>query len=190
MTDMRRREEVLPSPNRITQLNACWKEKVKNLHLIVQSCEQAISKKEELFRNLTEIDLAGSTNEVQDPNLIVNSFPLIKQAFDEQVDIFKGLSLEKSYNILEYDEDDVGNWLVDYSVQNEEIDQAMRNISIDLRELENDLFNIKIWDEINMAPMRGCIEEWLQRAIEKLTNKGQQAVGMIPVIVDNNNKKT
>ena len=122
MTDMRRREEVLPSPNRITQLNACWKEKVKNLHLIVQSCEQAISKKEELFRKLTEIDLARSTNEVQDPNLIVNALPLTKQAFDEQVDIFKGLYLEKFYDILEYDEDNVDNWLVDYSVKIQEIE--------------------------------------------------------------------
>jgi hypothetical protein len=109
MTDIRRRQEDLPSQNRITQLNACWKEKVKNLHLIVQSCEQAISKKEELFRMLTEIDLAGSTNEVQDPNLIVKSLPLTKQAFDKQVDIFKGLSLEKFYNILEYGEDDMDN---------------------------------------------------------------------------------
>jgi hypothetical protein len=117
---------------------------VKNLHLIVQSCEQAISKKEKLFTKLTKIDLAGRTNEVQDPNLIVNSLPLTKQAFDKQVDIFKALSLEKFYNILEYGEDDVDNWLVDYSVQNEEIDQALRNLSIDLRELENELFNIKI----------------------------------------------
>jgi hypothetical protein len=189
MTDMRRRQEDLPSPNRIKQLNACWKEKVKNLHLIVQSCEQAISKKEELFRKLTEIDLAGSTNEVQDPNLILNSLSLTKQAFDEQVDIFKGLSLEKFYDILEYGEDDVDNWLVDYSVQNEEIDQALRNLSIDLRELENEIFNIKIWDEINVAPMRSYIEEWLQRAIDKLTDEGKQAVGTIPVVVDESNKK-
>jgi hypothetical protein len=145
MTDMRRRQEDIPSQNWITQLNACWKEKVKNLHLIVQSCEQAISKKEELFRKMTEIDLARSTNEVQDPNLIINSLPLTKQAFDKQVDIFKGLSLEKFYIILEYGEDDVDNWLVDYSVQNEEIDQALRNLSIDLRELEKEFFNIKIW---------------------------------------------
>jgi uncharacterized protein YeeX (DUF496 family) len=163
---------------------------VKNLHIIVQLCEQAISKKEELFIRLIEIDLARSTNEVQDPNLIFNSFPLTKQAFDKQVDIFKGLSLEKFYNILEYGEDDVDNWLVDYSIQNEEIDQALRNLSINLRKLENELFNIKIRDEINMAPMRGYIEEWLQRAIDKLTDKGQKAVGTIPIVVDDSNKKT
>jgi hypothetical protein len=70
---------------------------------------------------------------------------------------------------------------VDYSVQNEEIDQALRNLSIDLRELEKERFNIKIWDEINVAPMRSYIEEWIQREIDKLTDKGQQAVGTIPV---------
>jgi hypothetical protein len=162
---------------------------VKNLHLIVQSCEQAISKKEKLFTKLTEIDLAGRTNEVQDPKLIVNSLPLTKQAFDKQVDIFKGLSLEKFYNILEYGEDDVDNWLVDYSVQNEEIDQALRNLSIDLRELENELFNIKIWNEINVAPLRSYIEEWVERELKQVADERQQAVGTIPVVVDDNNKK-
>ena len=38
MTELRRREEDLPSPDRINQLNACWKEKVKNLNCIVQAC--------------------------------------------------------------------------------------------------------------------------------------------------------
>jgi hypothetical protein len=49
---------------------------------------------------MTKIDLAGSTNEVQEPKLILNSLFLTKQAFDEKVDIFKGLSFEKFYGIL------------------------------------------------------------------------------------------
>jgi len=64
------------------------------------------------------VDLAGSTNEVQDSKLILNSLIITKQQFDEQVDIFKGLSFEKFYGILEYDEDDIDNWLVDYSMKN------------------------------------------------------------------------
>jgi hypothetical protein len=107
---------------------------------------------------MTKKDLAGSTNEVQEPNLILNSLSLTKQAFNEQVDIFKGLSLENIYDIFEYGEDDMDNWLVNYLVQTEEIEQALRNISIDLRELERDLFNIKIRNEINLAPMRSYIE--------------------------------
>ena len=89
---------------------------MKNLHLIVQLCEQAISKKEKLFPKLTKIDLARRTNEIQDPKLIFNSFPLTKQAFDKQVDNFKALPMEKFYSILEYGEDDIDNWLVNYSV--------------------------------------------------------------------------
>jgi hypothetical protein len=37
--------------------------------------------------------------------------------------------------------------------------------------------------------MRSYIEEWFQRAIDKLTDEGQQAVGTNPVTVDESNKK-
>jgi hypothetical protein len=53
MTEVKRREEDIPSPSRIKQLNACWKEKIKNLRNIVQACNEAIVKREELFRRLT-----------------------------------------------------------------------------------------------------------------------------------------
>jgi hypothetical protein len=97
---LRGREEDLPSLNWIKQLNTCWKEKIKNLNIIVQACNHAITRREELFKRLTEIDLVGSTNEVQDPKLILNLLFLTKKAFDEQVEIFKGLSFEKFYGIL------------------------------------------------------------------------------------------
>jgi hypothetical protein len=155
-------------------LNACWKEKVKNLNIYFQACNQAITRREELFKRLTEIDLVESTNEVQDPKLILNSLFLTKQAFDEQVDIFKGLSFEKFYGILEYSEDDVENWLVDYSVKNQDIEEALHNISIDLRDLEGELFNIKIWHEINVAPMRSYIEEWFKKLSTNWPMKGKR----------------
>ena len=84
---MKRREEDLPSPSRIKQLNACWKEKINNLNNIVQACNKAIVKREELFKRLTEIDLAGNTDEVQVPKLILNSMFMTKKQYDEQVEI-------------------------------------------------------------------------------------------------------
>jgi hypothetical protein len=65
-----------------------------------------------------EVGLFRNTNEVQYPKLILNSLFLTKQQFDEQVEIFKGLLVENVYGILEYNEDDINNWLVDYSVNN------------------------------------------------------------------------
>ena len=163
---------------------------MKNLNGIVQACSQAITRREELFKKLTEIDIAGNTNEVQDPKLILNSLFLTKQAFDEQVEIFKGLSFEKFYGILEYGEDDVENWLVNYSIKNQDIEEALCNISIDLRELEGEIFNIKIQHEINLAPMRSYVEEWFKKVVDKLTNEGQRTVETVPVTTDENHKRT
>jgi hypothetical protein len=83
---------------------------------------------------------------------------LTKQQFEEKDDIFKGLLVEKFYDILEYDEEDIHNWLVDYSVKNHDIEESLHGISLDLRDLEGELFNIKIQHEINMEPMKSCIE--------------------------------
>jgi hypothetical protein len=61
---------------------------------------------------------------------------------------------------------------------------------MDLRKLENDLFDIEIQDEINVAPMRSYIEEWFQQRMDNLIEEGKQSVGTIPMTVDDNNKNT
>jgi tRNA-dihydrouridine synthase len=64
------------------------------------------------------------------------------------------------------------------------------NISIDLRDLEGNLFNIKIRHEINVAPMSSYIEEWFKRVVKKLTNEGKMMVEMVPVTADERHKIT
>ena len=73
------------------------------------------------------------------------------------------MSVEKFYGILEYDEDGIDSWLVDYSMKNQDIEEAIHVISLDLRDLEGELFNIKIQHEINVAPMKNHIEEWFKK---------------------------
>jgi hypothetical protein len=57
-----------------------------------------------------DLETILSTNEVQEPRLILNSMFLTKKQFYEQVEIFKGLSVENFYGILEYNEDEIDNW--------------------------------------------------------------------------------
>jgi hypothetical protein len=149
----------LPSPIRIKQLKACWIKKIKNLKDFVQTCSEVITKREELFKRLTEIDLACSTGEVQDPKLIFNSMFMTKQRFDEHVEILKGLSVEKFNSVIEYGEEEIDNWLIDYSIKNQDIEESIHGISHDLRDLEGELFNIKIIHEINVAPMKDYIKD-------------------------------
>jgi hypothetical protein len=137
-----------------------------------------------------EVDLSRRTNEVQYPKLILNSLFLTKQQFDEQVDIFIGLPIEKLYGIIEYDENAIDNWLVDYSIKIQDIEETLHGISIDLHDLEGELFNIKIWHEFNVEPMESYIEEWFKKVIDKLKNEWKEAIDMVPITIDENDKRT
>jgi hypothetical protein len=57
--------------------------------------------------------------------------------------------------------------LVSYSNKNEYIETSLHQISFDLRELESTLFDIRIRQEINVAPMKDYIEEWLKQSLVK-----------------------
>jgi len=92
--------------------------------------------------------------------------------------------------IVVYDENSIDKWLVDYLVKNHDIEEILHGISIDIRDLEGELLNIKIWHEINVAHMKNCIEEWFKKAIEEMTHEGQEAVEMVPVTIDENDKRT
>jgi hypothetical protein len=127
---------------------------------------------------------------VQDPKLILNSIFLTNQQFDEQVEIFKGLSFENFYSILEYDEGDIDNWLVDYSMKNQYIKEALHGISLDLIDLEGELFHIKIQHEINIEPMKNYIEEWFKKEIDTMTKEGKEAVETVHVSFNEDNKRT
>ena len=43
---------------------------------------------------------------------------MTRKEFDEQVEILKGLSTEKFNGIIGYNEEEIDNWLVDYSMKN------------------------------------------------------------------------
>ena len=45
-SDLKRRQDNLPSPKRTKKVKSCWKNKFKSLELIVESCKQVILEKE------------------------------------------------------------------------------------------------------------------------------------------------
>ena len=59
---------------------------------------------------------------------------------------------------------------------------------MDLRKLENELYNIEIRNEINTTPMKRYIEEWFQQRMDNLVQEGQQPVNMTPLTIDDSNK--
>ena len=63
-------------------------------------------------------------------------------------------------------------------------------MSIDLRDLETELFNIKIWHEINVAPMRSYIEECFKKVVDKLIDEGKRMVEMVMKAIKGHKKSS
>jgi hypothetical protein len=146
---------------------------------ILDDCDALVVKKEALYHKLTEIDLEGTTGEVQDPKLILNSIFMTRKQFEEHVEILKSLSAEKFNNMTEYTENEIESWLVSYVNKNEDIEDTLHQLSFELRELEGTIFDIKVRQEINVAPMKEYIENWLKQALIKITEEDQlEAVGI------------
>jgi hypothetical protein len=65
--------------------------------------------------------------------------------------------------------------LVGYININDEVDDMLNQLGIDIREMENELFEIKTKHEIMVASMRELyIEEWLRKSLIKITERDQQ----------------
>jgi len=66
------KEENFPSPIRIKQLKACWIKIIKSLKEMLAYCDTISVKKRELYLKLIELDLVGSTEDVEESHLILN----------------------------------------------------------------------------------------------------------------------
>lgn len=79
LSESRRKEvEDLPSTLHLRQLKACWIKRIKCLKEMLMDSDAISSKRRELFLKLVELKLAGSTEDVEDPHLIMNSILLSK----------------------------------------------------------------------------------------------------------------
>jgi hypothetical protein len=78
--------------------------------------------------------------------------------------------------MVEYTYDDIDNWLVEYRNKNEDIETVLKNLSIDHREIESELLNIKLKQEVIVSPLREYIQEWLNKSIIKISEFPMEAV--------------
>jgi hypothetical protein len=70
----------------------------------------------------------------------------------------------------------VESWLISYVKKNEDIKDTLDQLSMNFRDLGNSLFDTKVRQEINIAPMRDYIENGLRNALTKITKADQEGV--------------
>jgi hypothetical protein len=92
-----------------------------------------------LYLKLIELDLFGSTRDVEDPHLILNTIVLSKEQVEEKLDTLKIALAETFNNLTEYSETKVESWLVSYVNKNEDIEDILHHLLMDFKDLENSL---------------------------------------------------
>jgi hypothetical protein len=92
-----------------------------------------------------------------------------RQHFEEKIEELKRTSIEKFDNMIEFTHDKIDTWLVEYTNKNEDIENILQNLFVDLREIERELFNVKIKREVFVTPLRDFIPEWLNNSISKIS---------------------
>jgi len=84
-----------------------------------------------------------------------------KQKLLYQLSVLK-VSWENEFTeSIEFSKEEIERWLVKYINRNDEVDDTLHQQGMDLREMENELFEIKTRHEIMVAPTREYIEDWL-----------------------------
>jgi hypothetical protein len=169
MTEKTRKQENLPSLSRIKQLKSCWMEQINVLKGLITQLTDLSRRKNEAYLKILDLDIVGTTIEVPDPKYLSNSMLMTRQHFEEKIEELKRTSTEKFDNMMEFTHDDIDNWLVEYTNKNEDIENILQNLFVDLREIEKELFNVKIKQEVIVAPLRDFIQEWLNTSIAKIS---------------------
>jgi hypothetical protein len=81
----------------------------------------------------------------------------------EQLEALKVAWSSEFSDSNEFSEEEVERWLVRYINKNDDIEDMLHQLSIDLIEMENELFEIKTKH----------IEEWLTKTLVKITKTNQ-----------------
>ena len=103
---------------------------------MLAECDVINSKRGELFLKLVELKLAGSTEDVEDPHLIMNSIILSKEKMEEKLDSLKISSTDMFNNLIEYSKIEVEGWIVCYVNKNDDIEDTLHQLTMEFKYLE------------------------------------------------------
>jgi hypothetical protein len=97
--------------------------------------------------------LVDFTKESDGTHLLMDTILFSKEKLWEQLEALKVAWANEFSDSFEFFKEEVERWFVLYINKNDDIEDMLHQLSIDLRELENELFKIKTKNEIMVASM-------------------------------------
>jgi hypothetical protein len=105
---------------------------------------------------------------------------LSKETLKDQHDALKVAWENEFTETIGFFEEEVEKWLVKYINRNDEVDDTLHESCMDMREFENEFFEIKTRHEITVSPMKEYIEEWFKKVLIKtIQPENQETVAAV-----------
>ena len=101
--------------------------------------------------------------ELGGPSLIQDSMLFFLDELEVEVSKLKDKWSGEFKNLLDFYEDNIQTWTVDYVNLNNNISIIVCESHDDLIEIEKEIFEMKIKKEIIVPPLRGLISNWLEK---------------------------
>jgi hypothetical protein len=132
---------------------------------MIVECDAINSKRSDIFFKLLDV-----TKELEGPHLIMDTIFLTKDRMQEQLDALK-ISWANEFNDLtEFLQEEVEKWLIHYVNKNEDQVDIIHQLGFELKDIEDELFDLKIKHELMVAPLREYIEQWLKNALVRIVD--------------------
>jgi hypothetical protein len=136
---------------------------------MINEAEALRNRKSDLFFKLVSL-----TRELDGANLLMDTMISTKEYLTGQLKSLKVAWANEFTETIEFSKDEVERWSVRYINRNDEVDDTLHQSDLYMREFKIQLFEIKTKHEITMEPLRGYVEEWLNKALIEVTQPENQ----------------
>jgi hypothetical protein len=73
-------------------------------------------------------------------------------------------------NLIEFPEDEIKHWLVTFVNDNEDHLSSVDQLHSEFKEIEEDIFSLRVKQDITIPPMKEYIDEWLKKLLQQIIN--------------------
>jgi hypothetical protein len=95
---------------------------------------------------------------------------ITKEQLDTELGMIKASWESEFDDLTEFSEDEIKWWLVTFVNNNEDHLASIEQLHSEFKEIEEEIFSLRVKQDIIVPPMKEYIEEWLKKSLAQIVN--------------------
>jgi hypothetical protein len=165
LSDHHINQQQFPSNKRIKQIREGWEARVNMLKDTIVDCERINEKRGDAFLKALDI-----VRELQGPQILRNFGIITKEQLDKDLVVVKTSWADEFDSLVEFPEEELKCWLVTFVNENEDHLSTIDQLHVEFKEIEEDIFMLRVKKEITIPLIKEYINEWLKKLLQEINN--------------------